>query len=288
MSESEEKIIEIDNVYYEYPEGIQALRGVTNYVLRGEIVAIMGENGAGKTTLIKHFNGLLKPTRGRIKVKDKDTRETSVAELSRIVGIVFQNPDHQLFAETVFDEVAFPLRNFGFPEDAIENRVKWALNILELYQYRDNSPFMLSVGERKRLAIASVLAYDPEVIVLDEPTAGQDYLQKEKISEIIKLLKLMGKTIVLVTHDVEFVTMYVQRIIVMSQGKIIAEGPPHRVLTDYNVIRRGNLLPPQLVRISRALYGKSLLDRYDYLSVEDLSREIISKMREASGGTSSI
>ena len=288
MSESEEKIIEIDNVYYEYPEGIQALRGVTNYVLRGEIVAIMGENGAGKTTLIKHFNGLLKPTRGRIKVKDKDTRETSVAELSRIVGIVFQNPDHQLFAETVFDEVAFPLRNFGFPEDAIENRVKWALNILELYQYRDNSPFMLSVGERKRLAIASVLAYDPEVIVLDEPTAGQDYLQKEKISEIIKLLKLMGKTIVLVTHDVEFVTMYVQRIIVMSQGKIIAEGPPHRVLTDYNVIRRGNLLPPQLVRISRALYGKSLLDRYDYLSVEDLTREIISKMREANGGTSSI
>jgi energy-coupling factor transport system ATP-binding protein len=288
MSESEEKIIEIDNVYYEYPEGIQALRGVTNYVLRGEIVAIMGENGAGKTTLIKHFNGLLKPTRGRIKVKDKDTRETSVAELSRIVGIVFQNPDHQLFAETVFDEVAFPLRNFGFPEDAIENRVKWALNILELYQYRNNSPFMLSVGERKRLAIASVLAYDPEVIVLDEPTAGQDYLQKEKISEIIKLLKLMGKTIVLVTHDVEFVTMYVQRIIVMSQGKIIAEGPPHRVLTDYNVIRRGNLLPPQLVRISRALYGKSLLDRYDYLSVEDLSREIISKMREANGGTSSI
>ncbi|AJB41123.1 ABC transporter related protein [Thermofilum adornatum 1505] len=288
MSESEEKIIEIDNVYYEYPEGIQALRGVTNYVLRGEIVAIMGENGAGKTTLIKHFNGLLKPTRGRIKVKDKDTRETSVAELSRIVGIVFQNPDHQLFAETVFDEVAFPLRNFGFPEDAIENRVKWALNILELYQYRDNSPFMLSVGERKRLAIASVLAYDPEVIVLDEPTAGQDYLQKEKISEIIKLLKLMGKTIVLVTHDIEFVTMYVQRIIVMSQGKIIAEGPPHRVLTDYNVIRRGNLLPPQLVRISRALYGKSLLDRYDYLSVEDLSREIISKMREANGGTSSI
>jgi energy-coupling factor transport system ATP-binding protein len=288
MSESEEKIIEIDNVYYEYPEGIQALRGVTNYVLRGEIVAIMGENGAGKTTLIKHFNGLLKPTRGRIKVKDKDTRETSVAELSRIVGIVFQNPDHQLFAETVFDEVAFPLRNFGFPEDAIENRVKWALNILELYQYRDNSPFMLSVGERKRLAIASVLAYDPEVIVLDEPTAGQDYLQKEKISEIIKLLKLMGKTIVLVTHDVEFVTMYVQRIIVMSQGKIIAEGPPHRVLTDYNVIRKGNLLPPQLVRISRALYGKSLLDRYDYLSVEDLAREIISKMREANGGTSSI
>jgi len=288
MSESEEKIIEIDNVYYEYPEGIQALRGVTNYVLRGEIVAIMGENGAGKTTLIKHFNGLLKPTRGRIKVKDKDTRETSVAELSRIVGIVFQNPDHQLFAETVFDEVAFPLRNFGFPEDAIENRVKWALNILELYQYRDNSPFMLSVGERKRLAIASVLAYDPEVIVLDEPTAGQDYLQKEKISEIIKLLKLMGKTIVLVTHDVEFVTMYVQRIIVMSQGKIIAEGPPHRVLTDYNVIRRGNLLPPQLVRISRALYGKSLLDRYDYLSVEDLTRELISKMREANGGTTSI
>jgi len=288
MSESEEKIIEIDNVYYEYPEGIQALRGVTNYVLRGEIVAIMGENGAGKTTLIKHFNGLLKPTRGRIKVKDKDTRETSVAELSRIVGIVFQNPDHQLFAETVFDEVAFPLRNFGFPEDAIENRVKWALNILELYQYRDNSPFMLSVGERKRLAIASVLAYDPEVIVLVVNTAGQNYLHKEIISELIKLLQLMDTTIVLVTHDVEFVTMYVQRIIVMSQGKIIAEGPPHRVLTDYNVIRRGNLLPPQLVRISRALYGKSLLDRYDYLSVEDLSREIISKMREANGGTSSI
>ena len=113
MGESEEKIIEIDNVFFEYPGGVQALRGVTNYVLRGEIVALMGENGAGKTTLIKHFNGLLKPTRGRVKVKDRDTCKTSVAELSKIVGIVFQNPDHQLFAETVFDEVAFPLRNFG-------------------------------------------------------------------------------------------------------------------------------------------------------------------------------
>jgi energy-coupling factor transport system ATP-binding protein len=279
MNEEAERIIEVEEVFFEYPGGVQALRGVTTHVARGEIVALMGENGAGKTTLIKHFNGLLKPTRGTVKVKGRDTRRVSVAELSKTVGIVFQNPDHQLFAETVFDEVAFPLRNFGFPEDVVERRVKWALNILELYQYRDRSPFLLSVGERKRLAIASILAYDPEVIVLDEPTAGQDYLQKEKISEIIKLLRLMGKTIVIVTHDVEFVVTYVQRIIVMSQGRIIAEGPPSEVLTDFATLRRSKLLPPQCVRIARALYGKTVLSDYRYLTVDELHRKIFEELR---------
>ncbi|MHB9303165.1 energy-coupling factor ABC transporter ATP-binding protein [Thermofilum pendens] len=270
----EEAIIEVKDVYYAYPGGYEALRGVTLEVRRGEFIAIMGENGAGKTTLIKHFNGILKPSKGTVKVKGIDTRTKSVAELSRIVGIVFQNPDHQLFEETVYDEVAFALRNFGYSEDVIERRVAWALNILDLQRYKDRSPYSLSVGEKRRLALASVLAYDPEVLVLDEPTAGQDYLQKEKISQTMNLLRLMGKTVVIVTHDVEFVTSYVDRIVVMSGGKVIAEGQPRKILANYAVLRKANLVPPQIVRVARALYGKSLLERYDYLSPEELFNDL--------------
>ncbi|ABL78115.1 ABC transporter related [Thermofilum pendens Hrk 5] len=274
MKGVEEAIIEVKDVYYAYPGGYEALRGVTLEVRRGEFIAIMGENGAGKTTLIKHFNGILKPSKGTVKVKGIDTRTKSVAELSRIVGIVFQNPDHQLFEETVYDEVAFALRNFGYSEDVIERRVAWALNILDLQRYKDRSPYSLSVGEKRRLALASVLAYDPEVLVLDEPTAGQDYLQKEKISQTMNLLRLMGKTVVIVTHDVEFVTSYVDRIVVMSGGKVIAEGQPRKILANYAVLRKANLVPPQIVRVARALYGKSLLERYDYLSPEELFNDL--------------
>lgn len=249
-------VIVAEDVYYEYPDGTVALRGVSLSVYEGEFVAIMGENGAGKTTLVKHFNGVLKPTRGRVLVKGRDTRSLSVAELSRTVGLVFQNPDHQLFGETVYDEVAFALRNFRYPEDVVERRVEWALRIMELHRYRDRSPYSLSVGERKRLAIAAVLAYDPEILILDEPTAGQDYVQKEKISETLNLLRTMGKTVVIVTHDVEFVLEHVDRVVLMSRGEIIASSPPWEVFTNTALLRKARLLPPQVVRVARILESR--------------------------------
>lgn len=151
-------MIEVRDVYFTYPNGVEALKGVSLKVPDGDFVAIMGQNGAGKTTLVKHFNGLLKPFKGRVLVDGVDTSKISVAMLARKVGFVFQNPDHQLFSESVEQEIAFGLRNFGFKENVIENRVTWALNLLALTQYRKTSPFMLSGGERKRVALASVLA----------------------------------------------------------------------------------------------------------------------------------
>ncbi|MBT7915335.1 ATP-binding cassette domain-containing protein, partial [Candidatus Bathyarchaeota archaeon] len=173
-------LIQARNIVFDYPGNVHALRDVDLTINHGDYVAIMGENGAGKTTLVKHFNGLLRPKEGEILLDGEDISKQSVAQLARRVGLVFQNPDDQLFEESVEKEIAFALRNFGMNEESIEKRVTWALNLLDLNRYRERSPFILSGGERKRVALASVLAWDPDILVLDEPTIGQDYGQKER------------------------------------------------------------------------------------------------------------
>ncbi|RLE61558.1 MAG: ABC transporter ATP-binding protein [Thermoprotei archaeon] len=273
-------IIRVENVHYRYPSGIEALKGVSLEIYPGEFIAIMGENGSGKTTLIKHFNGVLKPSKGHVVVKGIDTGETSVAELSKIVGIVFQNPDHQLFAENVLEEIAFPLKNFGFSEDFIKRRVEWALKIMDLEKYSNKSPYMLSIGERKRLTIAAVLAYDPEVIVLDEPTAGQDYLQKEKISEIMNLLRLAGKTVVVVTHDVEFVVEHIDRVILMSNGHIIADGKTPEILSRIELIRKTRILPPQITRLAYLLYTKNIISTKYFIKTDEIIGTLLEILKD--------
>ncbi|MBS7643408.1 ABC transporter ATP-binding protein [Candidatus Bathyarchaeota archaeon] len=260
-------MIKVEDVYFTYPSGVEALRGVTLRIEDGEFVTIMGENGAGKTTLVKHFNGLLKPTRGRVEVDGIDTRNASVAELSRNVGLVFQNSDHQLFSETVEEEIAFGLRNFGFDAPTITKRVEWALNLLDLVEYRKSSPFMLSGGERKRLALASVLAWDPKIIVLDEPTIGQDYQQKAKLREFITQLNAQKRTVIVVTHDVEFVAECRPRVVLMSHGEVVADGPAPRILTDYDTVTKVSLLPPQVTQIFLHLsdfnFPSNVIDIYE-------------------------
>ncbi|MCW4030884.1 MAG: energy-coupling factor ABC transporter ATP-binding protein, partial [Candidatus Bathyarchaeota archaeon] len=215
-------MIEVENVHFHYPNGVEALKGVSLEIKKGEFVAIMGQNGAGKTTLVKHFNGLLKPSQGIVRVNGVETTKTSVAVLAKNAGFVFQNPDHQLFSETVEEEIAFALKNFGFDEDTIEKRITWALNLLGLAQYRKTSPFLLSGGERKRVALASVLAWNPEILILDEPTIGQDYRQKEKLRQFIIQMQAQKKTVVIVTHDVEFVAECSPRVLLMKDGIILA------------------------------------------------------------------
>lgn len=267
-------MIEVQDVYFTYPSGVEALKGVSLTIQDGEFVAIMGENGAGKTTLVKHFNGLLKPTRGKVLVDGVETTRVSVATLARKVGFVFQNPDHQLFCETVEEEIAFALRNFGFSEDVIEKRVTWALNLLGLAQYRKTSPFMLSGGERKRVALASVLAWDPKILIMDEPTIGQDYQQKEKLRQFILQLKAQGKTVVIVTHDVEFVAECNPRVLLMRGGKIVADGEARQVLTDPDVLEQASLVPPQIAQIFMQLsdlgFPRDVIDVYE-------AREILLK-----------
>ncbi len=242
-------MIEAKNISFTYPNDVEALRDVSVTVKDGEFVAIMGQNGAGKTTLVKHFNGLLKPTKGQVTVNGVDVTKVSVAKLARNVGFVFQNPDHQLFSDSVEEEISFALRNFGFEESVVESRVTWALNLLNLTQYRKTSPFMLSGGERKRVALASVLAWNPETLILDEPTIGQDYQQKEKLRQFILQMKTQGKTVIMVTHDVEFVAECNPRVLLMREGKIVDDGEAAGILTNTETLAAASIVPPQIAQI---------------------------------------
>ncbi|MDI6905734.1 MAG: ABC transporter ATP-binding protein [Candidatus Bathyarchaeia archaeon] len=260
-------MIEVKDVYFTYPNGVDALKGVSLTIKNGEFVAIMGENGAGKTTLVKHFNGLLKPTNGSVLVDGVDTRKVSVATLARKVGLVFQNPDHQLFSETVEEEIAFALKNFGFREKVIKKRITWALNLLGLAQYRKTSPFMLSGGERKRVALVSVLAWNPKILILDEPTIGQDYQQKENLRQFIMQMKAQKRTIIIVTHDVEFVAECNPRVLLMREGRIVTDGDAQTVLTNPEILTHASVVPPQIaqifIRLSDLGLPKNVIDVYE-------------------------
>ena len=251
-------MIEVKDLHFTYPNGVEALRGVSLTIHDGDFIAIMGQNGAGKTTLVKHLNGLLKPKKGEVIVDKVNTKKTSVAKLARKVGFVFQNPDHQLFCETVEEEVAFALRNFGFKENALKTRVSWALNLLGLTEYRQTSPFMLSGGERKRVALASVLAWDPKFVILDEPTIGQDHQQKEKLRQFIIQLNAQKKTVIIVTHDVEFVAECSPRVVLMTEGKIVADGDAQKILTNQNLVAKASIVPPQIAQILLGLVDLGL------------------------------
>lgn len=260
-------MIEAKNVYFTYPNGVEALKGVSLTIKNGEFVAIMGENGAGKTTLVKHFNGLLKPTKGTVHIDGVNTTKVSVATLARNVGFVFQNPDRQLFSETVEEEIAFALKNFGFKEKIIKRRVTWALNLLGLTQYRKTSPFMLSGGERKRVALASILAWNPKILMLDEPTIGQDYRQKENLLQFILQMKAQRKTIIIVTHDVEFVAECSPRVLLMREGRVVADGEARKVLTNPEILTQASIVPPQITQIFLQLSDfqlpKDVIDVYE-------------------------
>jgi energy-coupling factor transport system ATP-binding protein len=245
-------MISVENVSFQYPGGIQVLNEVNLEIKDGEFVAIMGENGAGKTTLVKMFNGLLKPNKGKIRVDGIDASEKSVAQLSRDVGLIFQNPDHQLFAETVSEELSFSLRNFGFTEDVVKRRVETLMNTLDLERYSSSSPFVLSGGERKRVALAAILAWDPKHVIMDEPTIGQDYLQKDRLRNFIIQLISQGKTVVIVTHDVEFVAECKPRIVLLSHGRIIGDGNAPAILTNQSLVEKASLVMPQIANLMRS------------------------------------
>ena len=271
-------MIVAEDVHFSYPNKVEALKGVSLTIKDGEFLAIMGQNGAGKSTLVKHFNGLLKPALGTVRVDGVETKKTSVATLARNVGFVFQNPDHQLFSETVEDEIAFALKNFGFEPEVIEKRVTWALNLLALTQYRKTSPFLLSGGERKRVALASVLAWDPQMLILDEPTIGQDHEQKEKLRQFIMQMQTQKKTVVIVTHDVEFVAECNPRVVLMKEGKIVADGVGKEILTDPALLELSSIVLPQIAQIFTKLsvlgLPKDIIDIYE-------AKEIILKAQES-------
>jgi energy-coupling factor transport system ATP-binding protein len=228
---------------------------------------------------VKHFNGLLKPSSGAVVVDSVDVSTQSVAQLARKIGLVFQNPDDQLFEETVEKEISFALRNFGFDESVIEQRVTWALNLLDLTEYRQKSPFILSGGERKRVALASVLAWDPDILVLDEPTIGQDYGQKERLRHFLTHLRSQGKTVVIVTHDVEFVAESQPRIVLMAGGRVVDDGASKKVMTSPDTLRSCSVAQPEITRLFSMLSDHGLPK--DVLDVDEAFDILIRNM----GGT---
>lgn len=245
--------IEAIDLRFAYPAGVEALRGVNLSIRAGEFVGVIGQNGSGKTTLVKHFNGLLKPTRGVLKVLGVDTRTQGVAKLAKLAGYVFQNPDHQIFCNTVREEIAFGPRNTGMPPSEIESSVRHVMELLDLQGLENRHPFRLSRGQRQRLAIASILAMRPRILILDEPTGGQDRQQVGRLIATLTRLNAEGHTIVLVTHDLELLAECTDRALVMFQGEILLDGTPRDVFREVETLRRTALAPPQITRWSLAI-----------------------------------
>jgi energy-coupling factor transport system ATP-binding protein len=252
-------ILEAEGLGYVYPtHHVEALRGVDLSIREGEFIAILGQNGSGKTTLAKHFNGLLKPTSGRILVRGKPTTEYSHRELAQLVGYVFQNPDHQIFAKTVREELGFGLKVFGENPNTIEKRVTEALEIVGLRGYEQRIPFTLTKGERQRVAVASVLAVQPQVIVLDEPTTGLDDRHQRNTMEVLKRLNKRGHTVIVITHSMWVAAEYADRTIVLKDGSILLEGPTRLIFGNEARLAEASLRPSPLLRLSNWLGTQAL------------------------------
>jgi energy-coupling factor transport system ATP-binding protein len=246
------KII-VDNLRFTYPGNVEAIRGVSMEINPGEQVAMVGQNGAGKTTLVRHFNGLLKPSEGSVMVGDWDTRQYSVARLASRVGYVFQNPDEQLFCKTVHEEVGFGPRNLGFPAEKVEALIESTLALTDLTDKKEINPYELSPTWRKMVAVASVVAMDTPVVILDEPTTGQDAASVQRMAAVIAELRRAGKTVIAITHDIDFCAENFERVVALSQGQVLLDGPAGQVLGEEEMLARTYVEPPQLVRLAKRL-----------------------------------
>jgi len=260
-----DKIIEVNGLEYIYPGNINALDNLSMQIRQGEFLAIIGQNGSGKTTLVKHFNGLLKPSKGEVRISGEDTKGKLVSELGRTVGYVFQNPDHQIFSDTVEEEVAFGPRNLGIPREKIPRFVEEALKDVGLEGYEKRDPFSLTKGERQRVAIASILAARPRVLILDEPTTGLDYREQKSIMELLKSLNQKEHTIIIITHSLWLVAEYAKRVLVLHQGKIILDDGTRKVFSQEENLANSFLRLPEIIRLSNRM-GRTLLsvDEFKY------------------------
>lgn len=245
--------IEIENLHFTYPSGVQALQGVTLTVAPGEQVAMIGQNGSGKTTLVKQLNGLLRPTQGMVRIGDWATTEHSGAQLAARVGYVFQNPDDQLFKSTVRDEVKFGPSNLRLPAQQSESLVQAALDLLNLTDKAAVNPYDLTATWRKRVAMAAVIAMNTPIIVFDEPTTGQDYQSVQMLAGVLRHLKAQGKTIITISHDIDFVAENFGRIIAMAQGKVLIDGDASTVFAQGELLNKTYVEPPQLTRLGNRL-----------------------------------
>jgi len=280
--------IRVEGLYYTYNPGTPferaALEDVNLDIHDGEFIGIIGETGSGKSTLIQHFNGLLKPTRGRVLVDAVDIwqRDVRLKDIRQKVGLVFQYPEHQLFEETVFADVAFGPRNLGLDEDEISRRVRRAIEMvgLDFEAVRDRSPFELSGGEMRRAAIAGVLAMEPSVLVLDEPVSGLDPRGRDELlREMETLHREFEYTVVLVSHSMEDVARLAKRLVVMHEGRVVADGPVREVFCMTDLLRDTGLGVPQVTELMHELARRGKQVRTDMLTVEEAKAELLRLLR---------
>jgi len=238
------------DLHYNYPDGTPALEGISLKIKMGEAVAIMGPNGAGKTTLAKHFNGLLKPTQGDVLIARQNTKNCPVSDLAKTVGYVGQDPNTQLFEKTVSREIAFGLVNLNYPPHKIKKRVDNVLSKIRLSEFATRSPLSLSAGQKKRVTIASMVAMNPDFLILDEPTVAQDVTNKNQIKHMLTNQINDNKTIILITHDIEFALTIADRLIFMKDGQIISDTPKSHSDLQSSKLSKLRLNPPQMVEFS--------------------------------------
>jgi energy-coupling factor transport system ATP-binding protein len=242
-----QSLVEFKDVSFYYERSVEVLSNITLSIRRGDVVAILGPNGAGKTTLVKHAIGLLKPKAGKVLVNGQDTKELSVAQIANTLGYVFQSPSHMLFAPTVYEELAFGPKNLRHNPDQIDEEVKLALDIVNLIGMENNPPLALSFGQQKRVSIASVLAMGSRILVMDEPTAGQDYRNYMEFMDAI--LQLPGfEAILFITHDIDLAVIYSNRALIVANGRVEADGPPEQILDDFERLEACRLVPTSLLK----------------------------------------
>jgi energy-coupling factor transport system ATP-binding protein len=284
MANNSPPIIEVRDVSYQYEgSSVPALDHVSLTISQGEFVAFIGQNGAGKTTLAKTFNGILMPTSGQVVVDGQETQAAGLDQLARVVGYVYQNPDHQIFASTVKEEVAFGPRNLGLTREEIDQAVAHAIELVDMQSDADAYPLLLGRGQRQKVAVASVIAMGPPVLVVDEPTTGLDLRGSLGIMHLLRQWNADQRTIIIITHNMNIVAEFAPRTVIMAQGRILADGPTRQVLTNQELLAQAFLKPPQITRLAQSLNGRFSFPQ-DILTVPEFYAELKRQLDPSPGG----
>lgn len=266
-----------ENLSFTYHDGTQALKNINIEIQKGEKVAIIGANGAGKSTLFSHFNGLTEPTSGCVKIEGNPIsfEKEELLKVRQKVGIVFQNPNDQLFAPTVKEDVAFGPMNLGLNYDEVEKRVENALKMVGMESYGNKTPHHLSGGQQKRVAIAGIIAMKPEIMILDEPTAGLDPDGVEKVLSIMNQLNKEGMTLIVSSHDIDMISEYADKIFILHNGEIIESGSKNKILSNRELLKKAHLRTPLTTEILYNLKKAGFNVNTEKISVKDTCEEII-------------
>ena len=274
---TDERLIEVSRLAFSYPDGTLALQDITLDIFANQFIAFIGQNGSGKTTLAKTLNGLLKPNAGYVKIDDLDTRaKGTTKKIVTKVGYVFQNPDHQLFNNTIYKEIAYGPRNIGLDEKEVDQRVREAASVCGVEEsIFQEHPFFLTKGLRQRVAIASILAMRPRTIIVDEPTTGQDLRQSLEVMNFLRnLWEKEGHTIIIITHEMPIVAQFAQRVVALAKGKVLLDGDTREVFAQPALLAQTFVKPPQITRLAQAL-GKYGIPQ-DILTVQEMYDAFVS------------